>query len=99
MDLKVQVNGIQIENLYKEWAARGRECEVLRKANAEFAEQLRKQGKLIKELKENKYEAKWLYLTRTEQAWVVACSHCEYTVATCTPYCPNCGAKMKGDNN
>lgn len=50
--LNVQVNGIQIEDLYQEWAARGRECEVLRKANTEFAEQLREQGKLIKELKE-----------------------------------------------
>lgn len=50
--INVQVNGIQIEDLYQEWAARGRECEVLHKANTEFAEQLRKQGKLIKELKE-----------------------------------------------
>lgn len=97
--LNVQVNGIQIEDLYQEWAARGRECETLRRANTEFAEQLREQGKLIKELKENKNEAEWLFFTRPEQSWVVACSHCDYTVATRTPYCPHCGAKMKGDND
>ena len=49
--LNVQVNGIQIEDLYEEWAARSRECEILRKANTTFAEQLREQGKLISELK------------------------------------------------
>ena len=55
--LNVQVNGIQIEDLYEEWAARSEECEKLCKANAEFAEQLREQGKLIKEL-QNKLKEK-----------------------------------------
>ena len=50
--LNVQVNGIQIEDLYEEWAARSRECEELRKVNKEMSAQLREQGKLIKELKE-----------------------------------------------
>lgn len=50
--LNVQVNGIQIEDLYEEWAARSKECEDLRKAKAELEERLREQGKLIKELKE-----------------------------------------------
>ena len=55
--LNVQVNGIQIEDLYQEWAARSRECETLRKANAEFAKQLQEQGKLIAELKERLFQA------------------------------------------
>jgi hypothetical protein len=97
--LNVQVNGIQIEDLYQEWAARGRECEELRAKNERMKAQLIEQGKVIAGLKENKNEAKWLSFTRPEQAWVMACSHCDYTVATCTPYCPNCGAKMKGDND
>lgn len=97
--VNVQVNGKQVEDLYQEWLARERECETLRKANKAMSAQLEKQGKIIAGLKENKNEAKWLFFTRPEQAWVVACSHCDYTVAMCTPYCPNCGAKMKGDND
>lgn len=97
--INVQVNGKQVEDLYQEWLARERECEVLRKANKTLSEQLEKQGKIIAGLKENKNEAKWLFFTRPEQAWVVACSRCDYTVAMCTPYCPNCGARMKGDND
>ena len=50
--LNVQVNGIQIEDLYEEWAARSQECEELRRVNKEMSAQLREQGKLIKELKE-----------------------------------------------
>lgn len=95
----VQVNGIQIEDLYQEWAARSNECKKLRAKNERLKEQLIEQGKLIAKLKENKKEAKWLSFTRPEQAWVMACSNCDYTVATCTPYCPECGAKMKGDND
>ena len=97
--INVQVNGKQVEDLYQEWLARERECETLRKANKVMSAQLEKQGKIIAGLKENKNEAKWLFFTRPEQAWVVACSHCDYAVAMCTPYCPNCGAKMKGDND
>jgi hypothetical protein len=50
--LNVQVNGIQIEDLYHEWAARGRECEELRAKNERMKAQLIEQGKLIAELKE-----------------------------------------------
>ena len=50
--LNVQVNGIQIEDLYQEWVARNEECEELRKVNKAMSAQLREQGKLIKELKE-----------------------------------------------
>lgn len=50
--LNVQVNGIQIEDLYEEWAARSQECEELRRVNKAMSAQLREQGKLIKELKE-----------------------------------------------
>ena len=50
--LNIQVNGIQIEDLYKEWAARSKECEELRKAKTELEARLCEQGKLIKELKE-----------------------------------------------
>ena len=50
--LNVQVNGIQIEDLYQEWAARGRECEELRAKNERMRKQLIEQGKLITELKE-----------------------------------------------
>ena len=49
--LNVQVNGIQIEDLYQEWVARSEECEELRRVNKEMSAQLREQGKLIKELK------------------------------------------------
>lgn len=55
--LNVQVNGIQIEDLYQEWAARGRECETLRANNERMKEQLREQGKLIAELKEKLFQA------------------------------------------
>lgn len=55
--LNVQVNGIQIEDLYQEWAARGRECEELRVKNERMKAQLIEQGKLIAELKEKLLQA------------------------------------------
>ena len=55
--LNVQVNGIQIEDLYQEWAARGRECEELRAKNERMRKQLIEQGKLIAELKEKLFQA------------------------------------------
>lgn len=55
--INVQVNGKQVEDLYQEWLARERECEVLRKANKTLSEQLAEQGKLIKELKERLFQA------------------------------------------
>ena len=50
--LNVQVNGIQIEDLYQEWAARTQEVEELREKNTRMTTQLREQGKLIAKLKE-----------------------------------------------
>lgn len=55
--LNVQVNGVQIEDLYQEWAARGRECEELRAKNERMKAQLIEQGKLIAELKEKLFQA------------------------------------------
>ena len=56
--LNVQINGIQIEDLYQEWVARNEECEELRKTKERMSVQLREQGKLIKELKERLKENK-----------------------------------------
>lgn len=56
--LNVQINGIQIEDLYQEWVARNEECEELRKEKERMSVQLREQGKLIKELKERLKENK-----------------------------------------
>ena len=50
--LNVQVNGMQIEDLYQECVARNEECEELRGINKAMAVQLREQGILIRELKE-----------------------------------------------
>ena len=50
--INVQVNGIQIEDLYREWAARSQEVEELRTKNERMKAQLIEQGKLITELKE-----------------------------------------------
>ena len=55
-DLNVQVNGIQIEDLYQEWAARSQEVEKLRKDNERMRAQLIEQGKLITELKEKLFQ-------------------------------------------
>lgn len=52
--LNVQVNGIQIEDLYQQWMARTKECEELREKNQFLNEMLKKQGKYIEELKEKK---------------------------------------------
>ena len=50
--LNVQVNGIQVEDLYQEWAARSQEVEELQADNERMKAQLVEQGKLITELKE-----------------------------------------------
>ena len=49
--LNVQVNGIQIEDLYQEWEARTKECQKLKEKVAIQNEMLRKQGEIITELK------------------------------------------------
>ena len=50
--INVQVNGIQIEDLYQNWAARTKECAELREKEQKMSAMLREQGRLIKELKE-----------------------------------------------
>ena len=50
--LNVQVNGIQIEDLYREWVARSQEVEELRTKNERMKAQLIEQGQLIAKLKE-----------------------------------------------
>ena len=55
--LNVQVNGIQIEDLYQEWAARTREVKELREKYVRAKQQLTEQGKLIKELKDRLFQA------------------------------------------
>ena len=49
--LNVQINGIQVEDLYQEWAARSQEVEKLQADNERMKAQLVEQGKLIAELK------------------------------------------------
>ena len=57
--LNVQVNGKQIEDLYQEWKAYGYKIQELCEVKAQMSYQLREQGKLIKQLKEElaKYKA------------------------------------------
>ena len=50
--LNVQVNGIQIEDLYQEHQSYKRINAELKERNKEANEMLRKQGEIIKELKE-----------------------------------------------
>ena len=44
-------------------------------------------------------EGKWLFkptVSRTPSAINYTCSLCSFESARTTPFCPNCGAKMKG---
>lgn len=50
--LNVQVNGIQIEDLYIQHQAYKRKSDELEKLNANLSNQLREQGFLIKNLKD-----------------------------------------------
>ena len=40
-------------------------------------------------------EAEWLQFSIPEQPWVFKCSNCNYLTRQMTPYCPECGAKMR----
>lgn len=57
--LNVQVNGIQIEDLYQEWKAYKKKVQELCEVKAQMSYQLREQGKLIAQLKAElaKYKA------------------------------------------
>ena len=50
--LNVQVNGIQIEDLYQEWKSYKKKIQELCEVKAHMSYQLREQGKLITQLKE-----------------------------------------------
>lgn len=58
--LNVQVNGIQIEDLYVQYQAYKRKSDELEKLNANLSNQLREQGFLIKNLKEELAQLKEL---------------------------------------
>lgn len=57
--LNMQVNGIQIEDLYQEWKAYKKKVQELCEVKAQMSYQLREQGKLIAQLKAElaKYKA------------------------------------------
>lgn len=47
-------------------------------------------------------EGKWLFkptVSRTPSAINYTCSLCGFESARTTPFCPECGAKMKGESN
>ncbi len=50
--LNVQVNGMQIEDLYQEWKAYKNKVQELCEVKAQMSYQLREQGRIIKQLKE-----------------------------------------------
>lgn len=49
--MKIQVNGKPVEDLWREWEARSKECKELREDKKRLGEELRKQGEVIEELK------------------------------------------------
>jgi predicted nuclease with TOPRIM domain len=49
--MNIKVNGKPIEELWKEWEARSKECKELREDKKRLGEELRKQGEVIEELK------------------------------------------------
>ena len=49
--MNVKVNGQPVEDLWKEWEARSRECKELREDKKRLGEELRKQGEVIEGLK------------------------------------------------
>lgn len=49
--MNVKVNGKPVEDLWKEWEARSRECKELREDKKRLGEELRKQGEVIEGLK------------------------------------------------
>lgn len=49
--MNIKVNGKPVEDLWKEWEARSRECKELREDKKRLGEELRKQGEVIEGLK------------------------------------------------
>jgi uncharacterized OB-fold protein len=77
---------------------------IMKELTAQEAKELgskrlsKKTKKIVKQSKENQaVKAEWVYFTRPAQAWAIACSNCDYVAFKRTPYCPGCGAKMKGE--
>jgi prefoldin subunit 5 len=52
--INIQVNGKQVEDLWQEWNARGREVEKLKRDNERLRAQLKECGEIIRTLKEEK---------------------------------------------
>lgn len=53
-------------------------------------EQLEKENEALKK------HGKWICMDEKKQIW--GCSRCHMLAAYPSPYCPNCGAKMKWGN-
>lgn len=49
--MNIKVNGKPVEELWKEWEARSKECKELREDKKRLGEALRKQGEVIEGLK------------------------------------------------
>ena len=49
--MNVKVNGKPVEDLWREWEARSKECRELREDKKRLGEELRKQGEVIEGLK------------------------------------------------
>ena len=64
--INIQVNGKQIEDLWQEWNARGREVEKLKGDNERMRAQLKEQGEVIKRLKD---EIRTLIVSSREVPW------------------------------
>lgn len=64
--INIQVNGKQIEDLWQEWNARGREVEKLKGDNERMRAQLKEQGEVIERLKD---EIRTLIVSSREVPW------------------------------
>lgn len=64
--INIQVNGKQVEDLWQEWNARGREVEKLKGDNKRMRAQLKEQGEVIRRLKG---EIRTLIVSSREVPW------------------------------
>ena len=69
-----------------------------RKLLSDAADALEAADKRIAELMPK--EGEWQGIIIDGQYWAITCSNCHQVGFNAkTPYCPNCGAKMKGAND